>query len=263
MAETLLSVDGLNKSFGGLLAVNQVAFSVFSGQIASLIGPNGAGKTTVFNLVTGIYAPDSGVVRFGEKDITGWAPFRIAQVGIARTFQTLRLFPTMTCLENVMSGQHVRTVSGVLRSILWTKAQREEESRIYAKSRAALEKAQLWHLQHELAANLSYGDQRLLEIARALATEPKLLILDEPASGLNESESAQLMDLIRVIRSEGITVLLIEHDMDVVMGISDWVTVLDNGEKIGEGTPEAVQANEAVITAYLGAEGEDDFYGTT
>ena len=249
---SLLQVSSLTKSFGGLMAVHNVDIAIEPGQIMGMIGPNGAGKTTVFNLVTGIYKPDSGKVEFGGRSLVGLRPHAIAAAGIARTFQTIRLFPTLTVLENVMSGRDCRSKAGVVGALFRTPTQRAEEQAIRAQAELRLRFMNIWPSRNELAKNLPYGDQRRVEIARALATDPKLLVLDEPAAGLNEHESADLMALIRQIRDTGITVFLIEHDMKVVMGVSDRVMVLDNGEKIAEGTPTEMQANARVIEAYLG-----------
>jgi branched-chain amino acid transport system ATP-binding protein len=253
MADDLLTVENVRKEFGGLIAVSDLDFTIPVGSIVSLIGPNGAGKTTFFNMLTGVYKPTSGQVVFDGTDVTGKPPHAITKLGIGRTFQNIRLFPQMTALENVLVGMHSRLKGGILGAIFGTPGVRREEREAHEKGRALLRYSGLGRVDDELAENLSYGDQRRLELARALATEPKLLLLDEPTAGMNPQETVAFTDFLGKLRAERpITILLIEHDMKVVMGISERVTVLDYGEKIAEGTPSEIQKNERVIEAYLG-----------
>ncbi len=258
--ENILETKKLTKIFGGLIAVNKIDLQIAKGKISSIIGPNGAGKTTVFNVITGIYQPDEGEYFFKGEHLIKLKPHQILAKGVARTFQNIRLFKNMTCLENVMAGQHARSGSGMWSSIFKLPSQCREEKEIQKIAENKLKQVGLYSYKHELAKNISYGNQRMLEIARALASNPDLLILDEPSSGLNDKESEDLMKFLKNLLKSDLTILLIEHDMNVVMGISDWITVMDEGKKIAEGKPEAVYNNPIVIEAYLGKEEEEEDY---
>lgn len=252
----LMRAETVTMDFGGVRAVNNVDFAVRHGQIMGIIGPNGAGKTTFFNMMTGFYRPTAGRFFLEGEDITTWSKHRIVQAGVARTFQNIRLFGNMSVIENVLVGEHTNLKSTLLGALFRSAAQKQDEARAYNKAEELLDFVGLLDRKSEYAANLSYGKQRRLELARALATEPKLLLLDEPTAGMNTSEAISVLDLIHTIRDTwDISIVLIEHNMQVMMGTAEWIIALEAGTKIAEGTPKEIQYNEKVIKAYLG---EDD-----
>jgi branched-chain amino acid transport system ATP-binding protein len=256
-AGPVLEIDSLTLKFGGLTALDDVSFHIDEGEILGLIGPNGAGKTTCFNAVTGVYRPTSGDVRFKGQSLADMKKHQITKLGVARTFQNIRLFRAMTALENVLVGADAQHRTGIVSAAFRLPRHRMEEQQGHDRAMELLRFMGIHRKADELAANLSYGDQRRLEIARAMATNPQLICLDEPAAGFNPAEKVKLMELIKKVRDQGYTVLLIEHDMRLVMGVTDRIVVLEFGRKIAEGTPDEIRDNPAVIAAYLGVEEED------
>jgi branched-chain amino acid transport system ATP-binding protein len=254
---TILEIKDVGKSFGGVTAVDGVSCAVKAGQICALIGPNGAGKTTLFNIITGIYAPDVGQVYFQGRRISGYKPYQIARLGITRTFQNLQIFGNMTVRENVMVGRHLQTRTGLLNAALGLPASRRENMDTYRIADQLLYEVGLAHLADDNAANLALGEQRLLEIARAMALKPRLLLLDEPAAGLPGGETRELEKVIIRLREQGTSILLVEHDMETVMSLADNIVVMDFGRKIAEGSPSQIQKNSKVIKAYLGEDNND------
>ncbi len=250
----MLTIDRVTLRFGGLVAVNDVSLRVKPNQISGLIGPNGAGKTTFFNLISGVYTPDSGTITFDGRVITGKKAFQINEAGIARTYQVINLFKKMAVVENVMVGMHSRLRSGFFSALLRTKEQRAEEAETLARAYEWLEFVGLKERALDSAGSLSYGEQRLLEIVRGLASSPKLILLDEPAAGMNSREKEQLDELLQRILQKGVTILIIEHDMKLMMGVADYIYVLNYGKKLAEGTPQEIQGNPEVIAAYLGGD---------
>jgi branched-chain amino acid transport system ATP-binding protein len=254
MTEAALDVVGLTRSFGGVRACDNVGFTVPHGSLTAIIGPNGAGKTTVFNLVTNLYAADAGDVRFYGTSIIGRLPAEIAAIGLIRTFQSARIYPGMTSLENVLAGAHLHVRVPAWRQMLWLADARREEARLTAKADALLELVGLGPFRNVAASDLPMGGQKLLEVVRALMAAPRLLLLDEPASGLNDAETADLAELLRAVCDSGVTVMVVEHNMSLVMGVADQVIVLDAGMVVANGTPREIQRNERVIAAYVGQE---------